>query len=63
MKLNEPKFWQDKNFISFLLSPLSLVTHFVNLLKKILPKKKFKIKTICIVNKYIGGTRKTSLAI
>jgi len=63
MKLNEPKFWQDKNFISFLLSPLSLVTHFVNLLKKILPKKKFKIKTICIGNIYVGGTGKTSLAI
>ena len=63
MKLNEPKFWQDKNFISFLLSPLSLVTHFVNFLKKIFPKKKFKIKTICIGNIYVGGTGKTSLAI
>ncbi|WP_440681627.1 tetraacyldisaccharide 4'-kinase [Candidatus Pelagibacter sp. HIMB1623] len=63
MKLNEPKFWQDKNFISFLLSPLSLVAYFFNFLKKILPKKKFKIKTICIGNIYVGGTGKTSLAI
>ena len=63
MKLNEPKFWQDKNFISFLLSPLSLITHFVNSIKKIFPKKKFKIKTICIGNIYLGGTGKTSLAI
>ena len=63
MKLNSPKFWQDKNFISFLLSPLSLITHFVNSMKKIFPKKKFKIKTICIGNIYLGGTGKTSLAI
>ena len=63
MKLNAPKFWQDKNFISFLLLPLSLITHFVNFLKKIFPKKKFKIKTICIGNIYLGGTGKTSLAI
>ena len=63
MKLNAPKFWQDKNFISFILSPLSLITHFVNSIKKIFPKKKFKIKTICIGNIYLGGTGKTSLAI
>ena len=63
MKLNAPKFWQDKSFISFILSPLSLITHFVNSIKKIFPKKKFKIKTICIGNIYLGGTGKTSLAI
>ena len=63
MKLNAPKFWQDKNLISILLSPLSLITHFVNFSKKIIPKKKFKIKTICIGNIYLGGTGKTSLAI
>jgi len=63
MNLSEPKFWQNKNFISFVLSPLSLVTHCINSIKKIFPKKKFKIKTICIGNIYIGGTGKTSLAI
>tara|TARA_B100002019_G_scaffold240181_1_gene215782 strand:- start:1031 stop:1954 length:924 start_codon:yes stop_codon:yes gene_type:complete len=63
MNLSEPKFWQNKNFISFILSPLSLVTHCINSIKKIFPKKKFKIKTICIGNIYIGGTGKTSLAI
>ena len=63
MNLNSTKFWQDKNFISFFLSPLSLVTHFVISIKKIFPKKKFKIKTICIGNIYLGGTGKTSLAI
>ena len=63
MKLNAPKFWQDKNLISLLLSPLSLITYFINFSKKIIPKKKFKIKTICIGNIYLGGTGKTSLAI
>ena len=63
MNFNAPKFWQDKNFISFFLSPLSLITHFINSIKKIFPKKKFKIFTICIGNIYIGGTGKTSLAI
>jgi tetraacyldisaccharide 4'-kinase len=63
MNLNAPKFWQDKNFISFFLSPLSLVTHIINSIKKVFPKKKFKINTICIGNIYIGGTGKTSLAI
>ena len=63
MNLNAPKFWQDKNLISLLLSPLSLITYFINFSKKIIPKKKFKIKTICIGNIYLGGTGKTSLAI
>ena len=63
MNLNAPKFWQDKNFISFFLSPLSLITHIINSIKKIFPKKKFKINTICVGNIYIGGTGKTSLAI
>ena len=63
MNLNAPKFWQDKNFISFFLLPLSLVTHIINFIKKIFPKKKFKINTICVGNIYIGGTGKTSLAI
>ena len=63
MKLNEPFFWKDKNFISIFLFPLSLITLLVNFSKKIFPKNKFKIKTVCIGNIYIGGTGKTSLAI
>ena len=63
MNLKAPKFWQDKNFISFFLSPLSLVTHIINSIKKVFLKKKFKINTICVGNIYIGGTGKTSLAI
>ena len=63
MRLIKPKFWDTKNFISFLLYPLSVITFLVNITKKISIKKKFEIKTICIGNIFIGGTGKTSLAI
>ena len=63
MKLIKPKFWQTKNFISFILYPLSLVTYLINVSKILFIKKKFAIKTICIGNVFVGGTGKTSLAI
>tara|TARA_B100000700_G_C15015059_1_gene842852 strand:+ start:1150 stop:2073 length:924 start_codon:yes stop_codon:yes gene_type:complete len=63
MKLVKPKFWETKNFISFILYPLSSITHLINITKKFSIKKKFEIKTICIGNIFIGGTGKTSLAI
>ena len=63
MKLIKPKFWQTKNFISFILYPLSLVTYLINISKILFIKKKFAIKTICIGNIFVGGTGKTSLAI
>ena len=63
MKLIKPKFWDTKNFISFILYPLSAFTYLVNIIKKLSNKKKFEIKTICIGNIFIGGTGKTSLAI
>ena len=63
MKLIRPKFWETKNFISFILYPLSTITYLINIIKKLSNKKKFKIKTICIGNIFIGGTGKTSLAI
>ena len=63
MKLIKPKFWSEKNIISYLLYPFSIITHLANLLKKISPKKKFDIKTICVGNIYAGGTGKTSLTI
>ncbi len=63
MKLSKPKFWINKNILSFLLLPLTAVTYFINVIKKIYPKKKFSIKTICIGNIFIGGTGKTSLTI
>ena len=58
MKLKKPFFWNRKHFISFLLLPFSLITFTVNYLKNFLVKKKFKIKTICIGNIYVGGTEK-----
>ena len=63
MRLSKPKFWINKNILSFLLLPLTAVTYFINIIKKIYPKKKFSIKTICIGNIFIGGTGKTSLTI
>ena len=63
MKLIKPKFWDTKNFISFILYPLSAFTYLINITKKLSNKKKFEIKTICIGNIFIGGTGKTSLAI
>ena len=63
MKLIKPKYWDTKNFISFILYPLSTITYLINIIKKLSNKKKFKIKTICIGNIFVGGTGKTSLAI
>ena len=63
MKLVKPKFWETKNFISFILYPFSTITYLINYTKKISIKKKFEIKTICIGNIFLGGTGKTSLAI
>ena len=60
MNLNEPKFWKDKNFIYIFIFFLSLINFLLNFSKKIFPKHKFKIKTVCIGNIYIGGTGKTS---
>ena len=63
MRLIKPKFWDTKNFISFILYPLSIITYLINISKKFSIKKNFEIKTICIGNIFIGGTGKTSLAI
>ncbi len=63
MKLKKPNFWLDKNLLSLLIFPLSIITHCINFTKKLLPKNHFKINTICIGNIYTGGTGKTSLAI
>ena len=63
MRLIKPKFWETKNFISFLLYPLSAITYLINITKKFSNKRNFEIKTICIGNIFLGGTGKTSLAI
>ena len=63
MKLIKPHFWETKNYISFTLYPLSVITYLINISKKLSIKKYFEIKTICIGNVFLGGTGKTSLAI
>jgi tetraacyldisaccharide 4'-kinase len=65
MQLHKPKFWgkKDLNIFAILLIPLTLIIIFSNWINFFFPKKKFKIKTICIGNIYLGGTGKTPLSI
>ena len=65
MNLKKPKFWKLKNpnFFAYLLYPISLIIILINSLKNKSHRKKFKIKTVCIGNIYLGGTGKTSLSI
>ena len=65
MKINKPKFWdQKKGFLSTLLIPLSLIVCLVLYLKtKFVRSKSFNIPIICVGNIYIGGTGKTPTAI
>ena len=61
MKISKPIFWNNKNLISLFLIPFSMITSIINFFKNFPSKKKFKIKTICVGNIYLGGTGKTSL--
>jgi len=65
MKINKPKFWDDKiGFISVLLLPFSLAFFLIVFLRKKFTKNlKFKIPVICVGNIYLGGTGKTPLSI
>ena len=63
MKVIKPLYLNDKNFISYLLTPFTIFTILINFGKNFLIRKKYKIKTICVGNIYIGGTGKTSLSI
>ena len=66
MKLNKPKFWDNKkvSFLAIILLPLTIIITINNFILSIISKKKSKkIKTICVGNIYIGGTGKTPLTI
>tara|TARA_B100000965_G_scaffold394805_1_gene407511 strand:+ start:3282 stop:4211 length:930 start_codon:yes stop_codon:yes gene_type:complete len=66
MKLKKPKFWSYKkpNLFAILLYPLAICLQILSFIKsKINKKNKFKIKTVCFGNIYVGGTGKTSLCI
>ena len=65
MKLKKPKFWDYKkpNILAFALLPLAIIINFLKLIKFSSSEKKFRIKTICIGNFYVGGTGKTSLSL
>ena len=65
MNLKKPKFWDYKkpNIYAYLLFPVTFLLKIINKLKIKQNKKKFKIKTICVGNFYIGGTGKTSLSL
>ncbi len=63
MKVLKPLYLNDKNFISYLIIPFTIFTILINFGKSFLIRKKYKIKTICVGNVYIGGTGKTSLSI
>ena len=65
MNLKKPKFWDYKkpNLTAYLLLPIASTISAISSLIKNSNKKKYKIRTICIGNIYLGGTGKTSLSI
>ena len=65
MNLKKPRFWENKkpNLLAYILLPLAKLIQFLITLKRRQKKIKFKIKTICVGNIYLGGTGKTSLSI
>ncbi len=65
MKLNKPKFWDNKkpNLFAYILLPFSYLVVLRNFIKDKSQNKIEKIKTICVGNIYIGGTGKTSISI
>ena len=65
MNLKKPKFWDYKkpNIFAYFLYPIAFLIKHLSFLNVKKNKTKFKIKTICVGNIYVGGTGKTSLSI
>ena len=65
MNLKKPRFWENEkpNLLAYLLLPLAKLIQLLSFLNSKQKKNKFKIKTICIGNIYLGGTGKTSLSV
>ena len=65
MNLKKPKFWDLKkpNITAYILFPIAHLIQLIGFFLKNSDPKKFKIKTICLGNIYLGGTGKTSLSI
>ena len=65
MNFKKPKFWDYKkpNYLAYLLLPIAFLIQLPNYFLRKKYFKKFKIKTICVGNFYVGGTGKTSLSI
>ena len=65
MKFHKPKFWDNRGQISLfsiLLLPVSLIVIMKNYFESTKIKRNFyDLKTICVVNIYVGGTGKTPL--
>ena len=65
MNLKKPRFWENEkpNLLAYILLPFAKLIQLLHFLKSKQKKNKFKIKTICIGNIYLGGTGKTSLSV
>ena len=65
MILKKPKFWDynKPNIFAYILFAIAYLIKLINFFLKTSKPRKFRIKTICLGNIYVGGTGKTSLSI